>query len=481
MSCRHRIRVRRDAPSTTGAKRRSALPFYPLAGSDTPSVPFRVTHRPMSRSVVGSAARLSRWGSLMTSSDTFFQGQKPAAVLKHAVFSAYASLFFSMVGSRHPGPMWLIDGYAGPGRYAADEAGAQVDGSPIVALELALKQRGFSTPRDVRCAFIETRGAYFDELARNVQPYIDQGLHVELFHGSVAQKLPTVWAAVGDSPVLTFLDPFGVSAVANLLMTRALLAPGRRSPSEVLVNINIEAISRHGGCLQMTKSGVPELKPSVRHDEGIELSDTFFGGEWWQASFLAARDRTGDANRAAMAVVNEYRGRVYQETGASSLVVPIRRSPQGPMLFHFTLFYRHPAAAYKFADAAAKGTALWRDAFRQKDLEEELRREEHQPSLFGRDDLVEHHDQEARAREDRLRATAVEHIEGNIRRLVAQLTPGTGVPVAENIEPLLGDFLSLAGQSEIIRAWDNLAQANVLQERDKAQVKSMWRSMIMKH
>jgi three-Cys-motif partner protein len=416
----------------------------------------------------------------MTSNDTFFQGRKPAAVLKHAVFSSYANPFFSMVGSGHPGPMWLIDGYAGPGRYAADGAGAQVDGSPIVALELALKQRRFSTPRDVRCAFIEARRVYFDQLARNVQPYVDTGLHVELFHGSVADHLPTVWAAVGDSPVLTFIDPFGVSAVANDQMTGALLAKGRRSPSEVLVNINIEAISRHGGCLQWDKSGAPEVKPSVKHDEGIELSDMFFGGQWWRASFLAARDRTGDANRAALTVVNEHRSRIHRETGASSLVVPIRRSPTGPILFHFTLFYRHPAAAYKFADAAAKGTALWRDVFRQKDLEDELRRDERQPSLFGSDDIVEHHQQEARARETRLRANAVAHIEGNIRTLVTPLNPGSGVQVAENIEALLGDYLSLAGQPEIIRAWDSLARVNVVRERDKSEVRNMWRVPIVK-
>ena len=88
-----------------------------------------------------------------------------------------------------------------------------------------------------------------------------------------------------------------------------------------------------------------------------------------------------------MEVVEEYRGIVRAETGASSLVVPIRRSPTGPMLFQFTLFYRHPAAAYKFADAAAKGTATWREVFRQKDLEQELAREEEQPSLFGGDEI----------------------------------------------------------------------------------------------
>ena len=79
-------------------------------------------------------------------------------------------------------------------------------------------------------------------------------------------------------------------------MTSVLLAEHRKAPSEVLVNINIEAISRHGGCLQWSTDREPELKPSVKHGEGIELSDAFFGGDWWRSKFLHARDGKGDAN-----------------------------------------------------------------------------------------------------------------------------------------------------------------------------------------
>lgn len=416
----------------------------------------------------------------MASNENFFKGQKPAAVLKHAVFTSYAHPFFSMVGSRHRGPMWLIDGYAGPGKYAADGAGGQVNGSPIKALELARKQRDFTPRRDVRCVFIEARKAYFDELVRNVQPFRDDDLHVELFQGSVAERLSAAWAHVGDSPVLVFIDPFGVSAVSKQQMTGTLLAKGRRAPAEVLVNINIEAISRHGGCLQWGSGRQPELKPSVTHEDGIELSDTFFGGDWWRKRFLEARDRIGDANLAAMEVVDEYRAIIKAETEASSLVVPIRRSPTGPMLFQFTLFYRHPAAAYKFADAAAKGTEIWRDVFRQKDLEEALAREQRQPSLFGEDQVREFNQKDAKAREEQLLSDAVAHIESNIRALVAPLVPGQELRVAEHIEAILGKFLSLAGQPALIRAWDNLAAAHVIGARDKSQTKNMWRLPIVK-
>lgn len=416
----------------------------------------------------------------MANNDSFFKGQKPAAVLKHAVFTSYAYPFFSMVGSRHQGPMWLIDGYAGPGKYAADGTGEQVNGSPIVALELARKQREFTPARDVRCAFIEAKKAYFEQLKQNVQPFKEGGLHVEVFQGSVAEQLEAVWGHVGDNPVLTFIDPFGVSAVSKEQMTDTLLARNRKASSEVLVNINVEAISRHGGCLRWDADREAELKPSVKHDEGIELSDTFFDGDWWRRKFLEARDRTGDANQAAMEVVDRYRTIIKTETGASSLAVPIRRSPTGPMLFQFTLFYRHPAAAYKFADAAAKGTANWRETFRQKDLDEALAHEEVQPSLWGGDQVQEFSEKDAKAREDQLKTDAIAHIEGNIRRLIGPLDSGQGIRVAENIETLLGNFMSLAGQPALIRAWDNLAAAQVVRARDKSATKNMWKLSIVK-
>ncbi|MGL5827636.1 MAG: three-Cys-motif partner protein TcmP, partial [Nocardioides sp.] len=167
-------------------------------------------------------------------------------------------------------------------------------------------------------------------------------------------------------------------------------------------------------------------------------------------------------------------------TGASSLVVPIRRSPTGPMLFQFTLFYRHSAAAYKFADAAAKGTAKWREVFRQKDLGEALAREEEQASLFGVDEIIQYSDRDAKTREMQLKADGVTHIEANIRRMIDLLLPGQGLKVGENIEALLGTYMSLAGQPALIAAWDNLEAEEVVRPRDKSQTKNLWKASILK-
>jgi len=40
--------------------------------------------------------------------------------------------------------------------------------------------------------------------------------------------------------------------------------------------------------------------------------------------------------------------------------------------------------------------------------------------------------------------------------------------------------MSLAGQPALIRAWDNLAAAQLIRARDKSETKNMWRLSIIK-
>lgn len=61
------------------------------------------------------------------SSDTskFHKSKQSAAVLKHALLDSYVTPFASKTGSRSEGNrVGLIDGYAGPGRYANGDEGS---------------------------------------------------------------------------------------------------------------------------------------------------------------------------------------------------------------------------------------------------------------------------------------------------------------------------------------------------------------------
>jgi three-Cys-motif partner protein len=407
----------------------------------------------------------------VTANDSFFQKQRPAAVLKHAVLNEYLRVFTSMVGSRRVGPVWFIDGYAGPGSYAATSDVAEpTAGSPLVAMRLA-RSLHFSGQRDLRCAFIESDHAYATELRNNLDPFGRAGLNPVVLEGSVEDELPRAWKLVSGAPVITFLDPFGVNTVPVGLMAR-LLARGRPTPSEVLLNINVEAVGRLGGCLE-ERGGVITPKPGL--EKSVDRVDRFFGNTSWRVHFYQVRNSPmATAASAAESVIARYRQDMARTTGYASMSVPIRRRPGNSPLFHLTLFYRQGVAGYKFADAARRATRKWRDVFRAEELAEATAVDE--DTLFDVSaEIKASLEDQAERQEKAMSDEWVTIIKKNIRSLLA--TQGK-VGLAEDIGAILGTTLSLAGEPEIRRAWDQLAAEGAVRPRDKSQ-RAMYRLQII--
>jgi three-Cys-motif partner protein len=395
----------------------------------------------------------------MTAHDDFFRKPKPVAVFKHSLLEEYCNVFTSMLGSRWRGPIWFIDGYAGPGAYEADDDGPGHPGSPLVAMRLAEVWQTKGT-RDLRCAFIESSSENVQRLRKRLEPFEEKGLTCPVYEGVVQEKLTTAWSNVEDSPALTFLDPFGVAMDRSLLLD-PLLSPRRGNrPSEVLVNINVEAVWRIGGNLQRRGS---DVVPTTGQEKAIERVDRFLGGEWWREQFFESRGDEGSAAAAAARVIDAYRKQVESDAGCSSISVPIRRRPGHSPLFLMTLFHREPVAAYKFADAASRATKRWRDTFRAIELADW---QDEGDALFGADVLQGISDAEAEAQEAILHRDWVRIIKQNMHSLVAAL--GT-VPVKRHVVEILGSSISLAGEKQLRTAWDELAVDGVLKPRDKSQ------------
>lgn len=395
----------------------------------------------------------------MTANDNFFQQQKPAAVLKHSVLAEYTNVFTSMTGSAFGATVWVIDGYAGPGIYGDDgEGGPAVEGSPMVAMRKAQQWRDSPSPRDLRAVFIEADPDYAAELRANLAPFIDDGLTAVIKEGSVEDHLSDAWALVGEAPVVTFLDPFGV-ALPRDTMVDVLMRTDRKAPSEVLLNINAEAVRRLGGWLAEDNGEIVPAQDRFR--SGVERVDRFFGDMSWRRLFYDARhEREGaTASSAAEAVVKQYRQRVGQLTGCRSMSVPIRRTPNQPTLFHLTLFFRHPVAGYKFADAASRATRKWRQTYWDQYWDKHF---DDTPSLFDDDEVAAMTRGEAERREKELASEWVRTIADNIRTLLAN---GGQIDVSQRIADILGDTLSFAGESHIKKAWDLLAADGIVEPR----------------
>lgn len=389
----------------------------------------------------------------MTSHDDFFQKKKPAAVLKHRLLAEYTRVFASMVGSRVSGPIWIIDGYAGAGAYEDESGQPSAEGSPLVVLRTTASLRS----RDVRAVFIESDPDLARKLDANVEPFRQLGRQVSVLNGDVHSRIAEAWALVAGQPVVTFLDPFGVAmqrdTMCGLLLNRR---PGER-PSEVLLNINLEAVRRIGGNLELRRG---EVVPKLGQEAGVERADAFFGGDWWRRHFFENRLDSASAALAANAVIDEYRRQVKSLTGRDSMSIEVRRRPNHLPLFLLTLFYSHPVAGYKFADAAARATASWRAAF----LAEELDDLEQAPeTLFGRESDAAMVEADFKRQEARLRQEWVDLICENILK-----TPGASLEVSSDLLSILGSTIGLAGESQLKSAWDRLASAGQVAPRDKS-------------
>lgn len=386
----------------------------------------------------------------MTQHDDFFQDRKPAAVLKHKLLAEYARVFVSMIGSRTGGPIWLIDGYAGAGAYEDDDGRPTDEGSPLVLLRTTTTLRN----RDVRTIFIEADPTLAAKLVLNTEEFRQQGRQVTILTGDVHDRIAQAWAMVAGQPVVTFLDPFGV-AMKRDTMCDVLLERGRGQPSEVLLNINLEAVRRIGGLLEHRDGTVV---PREGQQKAVLRADAFLGGPWWRERFFESRlANNASAAVAAMEVIDEYRAQVGQLTGRQSLSIAVRRRPDHEPLFLLTLFFRHPAAGYKFADAASRATAAWRRVFLREDLDEVSNAAE---SLFGVDQDRAIVEREFNDQEERFAAEWIALIQANI------LTAGRPLRVGGDVREILGSTIGLAGDKHIRAAWDQLAVRGAVVRRN---------------
>ena len=153
----------------------------------------------------------------MTQHNSFFREGQPAAVFKHKLLTDYLSLWTAKLGRLSPQGVTFLDGYAGAGQY---EDGGH--GSPLIAMRVARKFRSFQSPVDLQCIFVEKVPETAERL-RQVIAREGNGLNVVgPLLGDLSGNLEAVLNEAGTKPLLAFLDPFGTSLPADLLLDQLM-------------------------------------------------------------------------------------------------------------------------------------------------------------------------------------------------------------------------------------------------------------------
>ncbi|RDD88498.1 hypothetical protein DVZ84_14250 [Streptomyces parvulus] len=277
----------------------------------------------------------------------FFVSKKAAAVLKHEILKRYVKPFAAKVGKWAPGGRVVyLDGYAGPGRY---EDGTP--GSPALILDSAAD---VASIRQLDCYFIERRPADFRRLNQLVTEARESGLTTEALKGKVEKHLGYVLEQAKGSPLLAFIDPFGLGLSFDALTTQLF---GSREPAgatgrdatEVLLNFNANAVRRIGGLLVSPKE--PKGKQAT-----LAAMDAACGGDWWRGEYLDSQDNREAVERIA----NGFAKRVGAAVRAHSWTIPVRNREHHQPAYHLVLFSRHTAGLWLFGEAISHAQAQWR-------------------------------------------------------------------------------------------------------------------------
>ncbi|MDO8691057.1 MAG: three-Cys-motif partner protein TcmP [Dehalococcoidia bacterium] len=180
---------------------------------------------------------------------------------KHEILRRYMQAWMAILGQSVP-ELVYIDGFAGPGRYSRGE-----DGSPIIALKVALEHRA-QIRSTIRFLFVEQHNERANALAQildgierpaNFLVRVAGGTTFEQAVGSFLDE----YGAKGQlpPPMFIFIDPFGWSRVPFQLVRRIL---SFRS-CEALITFMYEEINRFIG------------HPDQEHN-----FDAFFGTDEWR-------------------------------------------------------------------------------------------------------------------------------------------------------------------------------------------------------
>jgi three-Cys-motif partner protein len=165
---------------------------------------------------------------------------EPHTLIKHEILRGYLGAWFPIL-CRYNQRVVYLDGFCGPGRYANGE-----DGSPIIALNEALKHAPRLQNNELTFLFIDERPDRIEQLKTELQGLnIPRNFIIRPMVGEFAQELQAGLDYLDSNglqlaPTFAFVDPFGFKGIPFSLLRRLLKNP----KTEVFINVMIDPINR---------------------------------------------------------------------------------------------------------------------------------------------------------------------------------------------------------------------------------------------
>jgi three-Cys-motif partner protein len=213
--------------------------------------------------------------------DRFFDDeQHEASRLKVVAYANYLRPFAYKVLHYYP-RLWLIDGFAGAGRYGAQAGYAE--GSALAAARFAHQynvDHASSTGGSIGLINVEKDPDTFDRLQFNLGGFGPVATNLQ---GRFQDRLEEILRIVGHAPALFFIDPFGMEGADVRLVEQILRERGGGGAiTELLIHFSDRALVRIAGNLAAhtkTPRGARAAQTKVAH------LDAILGTSWWRGAF----------------------------------------------------------------------------------------------------------------------------------------------------------------------------------------------------
>lgn len=267
----------------------------------------------------------------------YWEDHRLPGVLKLNLLRRYLPVFLIRTGTKTKHVAYVD--VAGKGTYGDGSLG-----SPGIMLEFAAGQK-FTRDVDVDLYLCEKDASSFADLSQLATPYQNKGLSIDLTNGQAAEHLSAVLPRVAALPTFIFEDPTGLGVPYTELVA-AMNRNGSAAwpPTEMMINLSLEAIRRIGGHLT---SATPNEKTMLRLDEAL-------GGEWWRDELA-----TGVTPAAVQGVVTRFATQLGADTRSHVVVIPVLRAPGHRPVYYLIFCTRHRRGVWNFGHCAAQATEDW--------------------------------------------------------------------------------------------------------------------------
>ena len=172
---------------------------------------------------------------------------EPHTQAKHAILDCYLKAWLPIMSSVS-GRIVYIDGFAGPGKYLDESGQPTIDGSPLIALNAAIRHK-LPLRSEIIFLFIEAkldRCNYLKSLLSEIT--LPHNMKYEVICSKFDETLISILNDLDEknrqlAPTFAFIDPFGYSDTPFSVVKRIMSNP----MCEILINFNYRDVNRFLG------------------------------------------------------------------------------------------------------------------------------------------------------------------------------------------------------------------------------------------